>query len=485
MPCSASWRSWPAWPWPSAWACGPSRRVHRLFYNNSSQETAWETVQIIPPDCRRNLACCPPPAGLAAWSWPSSPCCWPVMSSIIWVVIAQSNISGIERLFEIIAIPLLAGAIYRRAHRLPARGARPSRPASNRRPPERAVLGRRSSRTRRLWQPFDRARGQRLRQNGPGDEHCRAPKPCHRRRRPCAGGAARAAAACPIQPTPLASLLPAPTTWANCSTSAVPFGLRLPAGLVTGLGPGGSVAWLSGNSEPEMRALIVVAELPSPSPIVLTSIESALDEPLALLATVPPAAVVDWALERRSWLSSLAETIAAAWVAVAARDTSCARARCPAGSRARRGPGRNRPSPERRPASNRADPAASNAPRPLTPKSWPRSRACAPASRRVQSEIEASRTAPAAARSATLPPPWPRSMPRRPNPSRRRTCRPATWTACNPRSPCCKPELDYYRQQEQVLAAEVERLRAELVEQAALLASAPAAEARRAARQPG
>src|SRR6185295_2610476 len=33
-----------------------------------------------------------------------------------WIVIAQSSVSGIERLFEIAAAPLLAAAIYRRAH---------------------------------------------------------------------------------------------------------------------------------------------------------------------------------------------------------------------------------------------------------------------------------------------------------------------------------------------------------------------------------
>jgi len=232
-----------------------------------------------------------------------------------WVVIAESNVSGIERLFEIAAVPLLAAAIYRRAAVLPV-----SRPTGTVEPAASDV-------TRPTPAP-----------------ETQKPSPASFFD-PRAAGAfvslGNAASLPDLQnfiTTAVAHSLAAPLTLllipetAESGTfSAVnaydlsqlqhigrPFALRLPSGLVAGLGQGGSVAWLSGDAEPELHALIVVAELPSPSPIVLTAIQATSGELLALLATVPPAEVSDWALERRSWLASLAEIIARAWESLAA-----------------------------------------------------------------------------------------------------------------------------------------------------------------------
>ncbi|MEP7359446.1 MAG: hypothetical protein ABI847_19500, partial [Anaerolineales bacterium] len=478
------------------------------FYNNTLQETAWEMAQIVlligggillavrrRPEWRLGLAIVV--LLLAGHAIHYS------------AVVAQSSIPGIERLFEILAVPLLAAAIYRRAHaELPALPASADKlpaelPISEPEPP--AVEPPAPS-------GFDPRAASAFAELGAATSLTELQN--------LATTAVAHALAAPL----VLLLLPDPGDPASFTAASAydlgqlqhigrPFALRLPPGLITGLGQGGSVAWLSGDDEPELHALIVVAELPSPSPIVLTAIQASSGALLALLATLPPAAVAEWAMERRTWLASLAETIRRAWETLGTRsqpaasaepaDDSQREAALAEAARLQRAVQLQAEQLQRfeRAEAARADELAEleslraslHALQPEIEASRQRqqqleaelaelsaAQAAAAKAAAETTPVVAVEVAPAAAVDVALGTAVeaaPETAAATAADAAQAVAEAAEADQLRSTLAMLQPELDYYRQQEQVLNTELERLRGQLVEQAALLAAAPVAEA--------
>ena len=361
-----------------SWGTWAGLAAAARFYNGTPQETAWEAAQILVLAAGAVLVAI---RRRADWGLGLAILALLLAGHVIHylVTIAQSNVSGIERLFEIVVVPLLAAVIFRRALRSKPTIPAPAHEPANENDAEPAemptvlvlapvqdspalpaldlqsVLASASQGTTvdipTLEQSITAGVAQAL--HAPlvvllkpaPDSATLKPAPNEVPLRPAPDSATLKAApngasqkpaldSAPPKPgpdaVPLEPALDGTQFEVTCAyelaqrkyVSVLCTVLDNHPDLVEALERNESVVWQPGESEADRRATIFAAGPEMIGPVLLVPLRSSEGRLLAVVGALQTARQIVWSAEQQAWLRDMAEPISVAWRAVAGRPAA-------------------------------------------------------------------------------------------------------------------------------------------------------------------
>lgn len=304
-----------------SWGLWSQQAPAGRFYNGSPQETAWEAAQLILLVAGGALLAV---RRRSDWLLGLGILALLLVGHVIHYLytIAQSNVSGTERLFEIVMVPLIAAAIFRRALRpLPAAASAilpaPEPPAkSGTQPPSPVALPTPVSKA-----SLDPRAVVALASLGAASDLT-------------AFAQAVTVGVGHALPAPISLLLsPAEGGFKIDCAYDLP-GKHFVGMLLTVLGDRPEIVealahddtalWVLGEKEAELRALAFEAGLQTDGPLLLMPVRLPDGPLLAALGALPGAGQAGWPADQRALLKALAQPVAHAWQAITTRAQQAA-----------------------------------------------------------------------------------------------------------------------------------------------------------------